>query len=149
MKIYKTIEWDMGHRIPNHRSLCRNLHGHRYKLDVGLEGKLITKKGSSSEDMIIDFGDVKNILKKEVIDTCDHAFMVWQGDKPMMNFFKKNNSFKRVVVPFIPTAEAISVWLFKKLKREFKDKFKNVLTLESVTVWETPTSKACCSSKDI
>ncbi|MBI4225594.1 6-carboxytetrahydropterin synthase [Candidatus Roizmanbacteria bacterium] len=44
MVITKIIEFDMGHRIPNHKSQCRNLHGHRYKLEVNLEGDVEEKK---------------------------------------------------------------------------------------------------------
>jgi len=142
MKIYKTIEWDMGHRIPNHLSQCRNLHGHRYKLEVCLEGQLIKNPGNSSESMVMDFGQIKQILEAEVRNVCDHGFMVWRGDKKLLDFFKKNQDLKHIVVPFIPTAEEISDWLFNKLNRKFKDKFKTGLILKSVTVWETPSSRA-------
>ena len=45
MKITKIIQWDMGHRIQNHRSICRGLHGHRYKAEICIEGSIITEKG--------------------------------------------------------------------------------------------------------
>ena len=61
MLITKQIEIDMAHRVPNHKSKCHNLHGHRYKIEVGVDDKLITRKGSSSEGMVIDFGDLKDI----------------------------------------------------------------------------------------
>jgi len=89
----------------------------------------------------------KNILKKTVIDSCDHTFMVWVNDKKLIKFFKENPEMKRVVVPFIPTAEAIAFWLFRKLKNKFKDKFKTGLILKSVTVWETPSSRASYDGK--
>ena len=44
MKITKIIQWDMGHRIQNHRSICRGLHGHRYKAEICIEGSIITSK---------------------------------------------------------------------------------------------------------
>jgi len=142
MKIYKTIEWDMGHRIPNHRSQCQYLHGHRYRLEVCLQGKLINRANDSSQGMVMDFGEVKNILIREVKDVCDHAFMVWKDDRKLIRFFKASPDMKHVAVPFIPTAEEIARWLFRKLKTKFKHEFKTGLILESVTVWETPSSKA-------
>lgn len=142
MKIYKTIEWDMGHRIPNHRSQCRHLHGHRYRLEVCLQGKLIDRANDSSKGMVMDFSDVKTILNSEVKDVCDHAFMVWKNDLKLISFFKENSDMKHIEVSFIPTAEEIARWLFLKLKIKFKDKFKTGLILKSVTVWETPSSKA-------
>ena len=92
--------------------------------------------------MVMDFTEVKEILNCEVKDVCDHAFMVWKNDKKLIGFFKENQDMKHVMVPFIPTAEAIAFWLFRKLKNKFKDKFKTGLILKSVTVWETPSSKA-------
>jgi len=147
MKIYKTIEWDMGHRIPNHRSQCRHLHGHRYRLEVCLQGKLIDKANDSSEGMVMDFGEVKEILNCEVKDVCDHAFMVWKNDKKLISFFKKNPDMKHVTVSFIPTAEEICRWLFNKLNKRFKDKFKTGLKLTEVIVWETPSSRASYDGK--
>lgn len=132
----------MGHRIPNHRSQCRHLHGHRYRLEVCLRGKLINRANDSSQGMVMDFGGVRTILNLEVKDVCDHTFMVWKNDKKLIGFFKANPNMKYVVVPFIPTAEEISRWLFQKLKIKFKDEFKTGLILESVTVSETPTSRA-------
>lgn len=148
MRIYKTIEWDMGHRIPNHRSQCRHLHGHRYRLEVCLQGKLIDKANNSSEGMVMDFSEVKTILDREVKVVCDHAFMVWKNDNKLIKFFKENPDMKHVVVPFIPTAEEICCWLFNKLNKCFKDKFRTGLKLGKVIVWETPTSKASYSAKD-
>ncbi len=147
MKIYKTVEWDMGHRIPNHRSQCKNLHGHRYRLEVCLEGKLIDKKSSSSEDMVMDFGGIKKILNKEVVEVCDHAFMFWKKDKIMADFFKTNPSMKHLPVSFVPTAERTAQWVFKKLKTRFKDEYGTGLKLSEVTVWETPSSRASYAGK--
>ena len=49
MKIGKVIQWDMGHRVLNHRSVCKGLHGHRYKAEICVEGGLIQEKGLSEE----------------------------------------------------------------------------------------------------
>ena len=61
MKIGKVIQWDMGHRVLNHRSVCKGLHGHRYKAEICVEGHLIEEKGVSEEGMVIDFADIKKV----------------------------------------------------------------------------------------
>jgi len=142
MQITKEIEWDMGHRIPNHKSKCRNLHGHRYKAEVCFEGSLIQEKGSSSEDMLIDFQDVKQILIEEIEEVCDHGFMIYEKDSILVDFFNKNKDFKHIIVPFIPTAEQISKWIFDKLEKRYAAVYGKNLTLSSVRLWETPTSTA-------
>lgn len=147
MKIFKSIEWDMGHRIPNHQSQCKNLHGHRYRLEVCLEGKLINRKNNSSEDMVMDFGVIKTVLKSEVTEVCDHAFMFCKEDKIMTDFFKRNPAMKQVEVPFMPTVERIAEWFFNSLRLKFKDEFGTGLKLAEVTVWETPSSRASYAGK--
>ena len=54
--ITKCIEWDMGHRVPNHESKCRNPHGHRYKCEIEVAGDIIVELNSPEQGMITDFG---------------------------------------------------------------------------------------------
>lgn len=149
MKVIKKIEWDMGHRVTNHASKCRNLHGHRYKAEICLEGNLITINGASDEGMAIDFGDIKSLAMKHVHDVLDHGFMVWKKDQILVKFFAANPALKHVIVPFVPTAENIAAWIFLKLDEFYLDKFGTGLKLFSITLWETPTGLAICSRDDI
>ena len=142
MKIVKIIQWDMGHRVLNHRSVCKGIHGHRYKAEICLEGELIVDSGLSEEGMVIDFSDIKKIAQKFIQNKLDHGFMVWNQDDELLDFFKHSKGHKLVVVPFTPTAENVAAYIFQKLKNEFSDKFKTGLHLHSVKLWETPSSYA-------
>lgn len=149
MKVVKQIEWDMGHRVTNHKSKCRNLHGHRYKAEICLEGDLVDIEGISEEGMVIDFSDIKTIATKHIHDVLDHGFMVWSNDKVLVDFFKKNKEQKHTVVPFVPTSENIAGWIFKELDSRFNDKFNTGLKLHSIKLWETPKSYAICEREDL
>lgn len=149
MLITKIVEWDMGHRIPNHHSQCRNLHGHRYRMEVVISGEIIETPNDSSSGMLIDFSDLKTILETQIVIPCDHAFMMSDSDDIMINFFKENSALKHFVVPFPPTAEEISKWCATKIAKQIKSVYQGRIKLESVTIWETPTSKACCYAKEI
>ena len=142
MKIGKVIQWDMGHRVLNHRSVCKGLHGHRYKAEICVEGKLIEVKGASEEGMVIDFADIKKVAQKFIQEELDHAFMVWDRDHELLEFFKSSQGHKPVIVPFTPTAENVAAYIFNKLKDKFTDVFKTGLKLQSVKLWETPSSYA-------
>ena len=142
MKIVKIIQWDMGHRVLNHRSVCKGIHGHRYKAEICLEGELIVDSGSSEEGMVIDFSDIKKIAQKFIQNKLDHGFMVWDQDDELLDFFKHSKGHKLVIVPFTPTAENVAAYIFQKLKNEFSDKFKTGLHLHSIKLWETPSSYA-------
>ena len=142
MKIVKVIQWDMGHRVLNHRSVCKGLHGHRYKAEICIEGELITESGSSEEGMVIDFVDIKKTAQKFIQEKLDHAFMVWNEDQELLDFFNNSKGHKPVIVPFTPTAENVAAYIYQKLRHEFIDMFKTGLHLHSIKLWETPSSYA-------
>ena len=142
MKIGKVIQWDMGHRVLNHRSVCKGLHGHRYKAEICVEGDLVEKKDASEEGMVIDFADIKKTAQKFIQEELDHAFMVWDKDDELLEFFKKSDGHKPVIVSFTPTAENVAAYIFKELKDKFTDVFQTGLRLQSVKLWETPSSYA-------
>ena len=142
MKIGKVIQWDMGHRVLNHRSVCKGLHGHRYKAEICVEGNLIQESGSSEEGMVIDFADIKGTAQKFIQEELDHAFMVWDKDAEMLKFFNNSDGHKPVIVPFTPTAENVAEYIFHKLKDKFSDVFNTGLHLHSIKLWETPSSYA-------
>ena len=142
MKIVKIIQWDMGHRVLNHRSICKGIHGHRYKAEVCLSGDVVSISGASEEGMVADFADIKKIAKNFIHDKLDHSFMVWEKDKELIDFFKNSSGHKPVIVPFTPTAENVAYYIFNELKDKFSDAYKTNLKLDSIKLWETPTSYA-------
>ena len=138
----------MGHRVMNHRSVCRGLHGHRYKAEICVEGQLVNVEGTSEEGMVIDFADIKRIAKGFIHDELDHAFMVWDKDEELKAFFEISDGHKPVIVPFTPTAENVAKYIFDVLDSNFNDHFGTGLRLHSIKLWETPTSYAVYTHTD-
>ena len=66
--IRRWIETDTGHRVPNHSSKCKHLHGHRYRWEAELEGDVVSVAGVSEEGMLIDFSEVSAILTTYIHD---------------------------------------------------------------------------------
>ncbi|MBT5077568.1 MAG: 6-carboxytetrahydropterin synthase [Candidatus Marinimicrobia bacterium] len=149
MKIVKIIQWDMGHRVMNHRSVCKGLHGHRYKAEICVEGDIVNETGASEEGMVVDFADIKQIANSFIHDKLDHAFMVWEKDIELLNFFENSEGHKPVIVPFTSTAENVAAYIFNELDGQFNDAFGTGLRLHSVKLWETPTSCAIFGREDI
>ena len=137
----------MGHRVLNHRSVCKGLHGHRYKAEICVEGDLVEKKDASEEGMVIDFADIKKTAQKFIQEELDHAFMVWEKDIELLEFFRNSKGHKPVIVSFTPTAENVAAYIFNELKDKFTDVFKTGLHLQSVKLWETPSSYALFESE--
>lgn len=127
MKIAKEFHWEMGHRLPEHFGLCKNIHGHSYKMIVEFEGEL------DDQGMVIDFYDVENIINP-IIEKLDHAFMVKDDDKLTLEFLEKLNS-KKVVVNFVSTVENICKYISEiiiKSNLPKNIKFVNVRVYETV-----------------
>ena len=141
MQITTRLEFDAGHRIPNHKSQCRNLHGHRYALEITLSGDIINQE-ISENGMVMDFSDVKRIARESVVDVWDHAFLVYAKDVEVLNFLNTLANHKTVVFPSVPTAENMAAEAFKILKNQYHDTYGNHLKLARVRLYETPNSWA-------
>lgn len=142
--ITRRLEIDMGHRVPNHKSKCRNLHGHRYVFEVGLSGEISSSSGSSNEGMVCDFGDIKDLLMRVIHDPYDHGLMLYEKDpiaKMLLNA-KECEDQKIILVPFIPTAENIVSHVFRQLKEQLSGEEEFIISY--VKVWETPNATATC-----
>jgi len=138
LTITRKLEFDAGHRIPDHKSQCRNLHGHRYTLEITLTGQVITAEGNSDNGMIMDFSDVKAIAKEHLVDVWDHAFLVYEKDHAVKEFLASLPDHKTVVIDRIPTVENLAAVAFGILKAAFKDRFGTGLHLHKLVLHETP-----------
>ena len=145
-KIRRWIETDTGHRVPNHNSKCRNMHGHRYRWEAELEGDVVTNVGISEEGMLMDFSDVSMILMQHIHDVVDHAFIVYEGDTAALEALSSmGDGHRTLVVPFIPTAENLAKWAFEQVEPHISSTYGNTLRLHSFHVRETPKSWATWS----
>jgi len=142
MQITRRLEFDAGHRIPNHNSQCKHLHGHRYTIEITLSGDVITTEGVSEQGMVMDFSDVKRIAKERVVDLWDHAFLVYRGDKAVLEFLNTLPDHKTVVLEVVPTAENLAKVAFDLLLHAYRDTYGNHLKLERVRLYETPNNWA-------
>ena len=146
MQITTRLEFDAGHRIPHHKSQCRNLHGHRYAIEITLSGDIILADNASENGMVMDFSDVKQIARLSVVDVWDHAFLVFKEDSEVLNLLNTLPNHKTVIFPTVPTAENMAAEAFKILKNQYHDTYGNHLTLERVRLYEPPNSWADASS---
>ncbi|MFL6709136.1 MAG: 6-carboxytetrahydropterin synthase QueD [Massilia sp.] len=138
LTITRKLEFDAGHRIPDHKSQCRNLHGHRYTLEITLTGAVIDVEGSSDNGMIMDFSDVKALAKQHLVDVWDHAFIVYDKDEAVRAFLATLPDHKTVVIDRIPTVENLARVAFDILRAVFRDNFGTGLHLHKLVLHETP-----------
>ena len=138
LTITRKLEFDAGHRIPDHKSQCRNLHGHRYTLEITLVGAVIQEEGSSDNGMIMDFSDVKSLAKQHLVDVWDHAFIAYEKDTVVREFLASIPGHKTVIIDSIPTVENLAQAAFKILKAAYHDHYGTGLRLHKLVLHETP-----------
>ena len=153
-QISKEVQFDMGHRVPNHKSKCRNPHGHRYRVVAYLAAhKLVETPGDSAEGMLADFSDLKALMTEHIHDVLDHGFAIYKEDDEMRSLLVRRTAagetrfvhdWNVIIFPYIPTAENMARWAFEQLEHRIlaSEEMGGHLYLHAVEVWETPTSMA-------
>ncbi|MEF8723131.1 6-carboxytetrahydropterin synthase [Candidatus Accumulibacter phosphatis] len=138
MLITRRLEFDAGHRIPDHKSQCRHLHGHRYALEITLGGAIIQQTGDPANGMVMDFSEVKALAMRHLVDLWDHAFLAWADDQVVVDFLHSLPDHKTVLLDCVPTAENLAQQAFTILDAVYRDSYGNQLRLERVRLYETP-----------
>src|SRR5574343_1793657 len=115
MRITRRLEFDAGHRIPDHASQCRHLNGHRYALEITLSGEVIAAAGRADTGMVMDFGEVKTLANQHLVGLWDHAFLVYRADIAVRGFLESLPNHKTVVLDCVPTAENLAREAFRIL----------------------------------
>ena len=142
MEITTRMEFDSGHHIPNHKSSCKNLHGHRYAIEVTLKGDIIDQENESDYGMVMDFKDAKELIRKTIVEPWDHAFLVYEKDLEVIHFLNSLKGHKTVILDKVPTAENMALIAFNLLKKVFLKTFQNDIVPIRVRLFETPNSWA-------
>ena len=136
MKIAKEFRWEMGHRLPEHFGLCKNIHGHSYELLVTLIGEPINDQNSPKNGMVIDFKDLKKIIKDLIVDQFDHS-LVLRDDTPEALLTQMQIAYSRIIlVNYQPTSENMIIDFANRIKNRLPDNVK----LHHLKLWETVTS---------
>jgi len=138
VRVTKQFDFEMAHALWDYDGLCKNLHGHSYKLFVTVVGKPIEDKSSTKLGMVIDFGDLKKIVKTTIVDVFDHS-VVLNKNAPTKDFIHTEQMFDRIhLLDYQPTCENMVVDFALQIKALLPDG----VSLENVKLYETATSSA-------
>ncbi|SSY79833.1 6-carboxytetrahydropterin synthase QueD [Alysiella crassa] len=133
-KTAKQFTFDMAHMLDGHDGKCQNLHGHTYILQVEVSGCL--HEEGAKKGMVMDFADLKDIVKQHILDKMDHAFIydtTSARESQVADLLNQLNS-KTYGIATRTTAEEMTRHIFNTLKIEAN------LPVSLVRLWETPSS---------
>jgi 6-pyruvoyltetrahydropterin/6-carboxytetrahydropterin synthase len=135
--ISKEITFEAAHRLPNHQGLCKNIHGHHYRVEMEIQGD----KLEEGQGFLIDFSEIRR-KTEQYFHRFDHACILWLKDQIIIQALDKLG-MKIAEMPEIPTAENMAKMFFNDLSEILNT---NDINLSAITVWETPTGKATYSN---
>jgi 6-pyruvoyltetrahydropterin/6-carboxytetrahydropterin synthase len=106
IRITKKFSFETGHALYGYDGKCKNVHGHSYKLSVTVIGSPIENRNDVKFGMVIDFTDLKKIVKEEIVDQFDHA-TVFNETTPHVELAHelRNRGHHVILVDYQPTSE--------------------------------------------
>jgi 6-pyruvoyltetrahydropterin/6-carboxytetrahydropterin synthase len=138
IRVTKRFHFEMAHTLYNYDGLCRNIHGHSYNLEVTLRGEPLNRPGHPKDGMVMDFGDLKTLVKSEIVDRFDHSLMVNHLVSEVQIELLRKTSDRILVVGFQPTTENIATHIAGILQQHLPADAE----LFSIRLYETVTSFA-------
>ncbi|WP_010255442.1 6-pyruvoyl trahydropterin synthase family protein [Myroides injenensis] len=139
IRITKQFTFETGHALFGYDGKCRNVHGHSYKLAVTVIGSPIEDNNNVKYGMVIDFGDLKKIVKEEIVDIFDHA-TVFNKNTPHIELAKElqERGHHVILVDYQPTSENMVIDFASKIKSRLPESIE----LFALRLQETDSSYA-------
>lgn len=139
IRVTKQFSFETGHALYGYDGKCKNVHGHSYHLEVTVIGVPITDTSNVKYGMVIDFSDLKKIVKEEIVEVFDHA-TVFNKNTPHIELAKelKSRGHNVLLVNYQPTSEMMVIDFAKKIKPRLPKNIK----LYALKLRETATSYA-------
>lgn len=138
IRVTKEFSFEMAHALWNYDGPCRNVHGHSYRLFVTISGSPLEDPDNPKNGMVIDFSDLKKIVRDEIINKFDHAVTVSKNyDSHKLDLF--SSMFGNIIlVGYQPTCENMVADFASRIISRLPGSVK----LHSLKLFETATSYA-------
>jgi 6-pyruvoyltetrahydropterin/6-carboxytetrahydropterin synthase len=138
IRVTKEFSFEMAHALWNYDGPCKNVHGHSYRLFVTLSGTPADDPNDPKNGMVIDFTDLKNLVRKEIISVFDHAVTLSgnYGDEKIEMLRRMFGN--TVVVDYQPTCENLVADFAERIKKQLPENVR----LYSLKLYETAGSYA-------
>ncbi|MBR5807770.1 MAG: 6-carboxytetrahydropterin synthase [Alistipes sp.] len=145
IRLTKEFTFESAHALDGYDGLCREIHGHSYRLFVTIKGEPVCDEGNPKLGMVMDFGDLKRIVNREIVERLDHSFVLRNSEQNVELQSVLGAKFQKVVVvDYQPTCENMLADFASRLQRALPEHVE----LYSLRLHETATSYAEWYSDD-
>ncbi|HPT02046.1 MAG TPA: 6-carboxytetrahydropterin synthase [Bacteroidales bacterium] len=138
VRLTKEFKFEMAHALKGYDGPCRNIHGHSYELIITVKGSPVTDESSPKLGMVMDFGELKKIVRSSIIDEFDHALVINRASAGELQLLNSEIFGNAILVDYQPTSENFLI--------DFAGRIKPLLpagiSLHSMRLRETVTSYA-------
>lgn len=139
IRLTKEFSFESAHALWGYDGKCREIHGHSYRLFVTIKGEPISDEQNPKLGMVMDFGELKSIVAREITDRLDHSFVMRRTEQAEALAEAMSSQFTNVVlVDYQPTCENMLIDFAARLKAALP----KGITLHSLRLHETATSYA-------
>jgi 6-pyruvoyltetrahydropterin/6-carboxytetrahydropterin synthase len=138
IRVTKEFGFEMAHVLWNYDGPCRNVHGHSYRLFVTLSGNPVDEAENPKNGMVIDFTDLKKIVKTEIVSVFDHSVVVNSRYNPEKTAMFTTLFGNTVMVDYQPTCENLVSDFAERISRHLPPG----VNIHSLKLYETATSYA-------
>ena len=145
IRLTKEFSFESAHALDGYDGLCREIHGHSYRLFVTVKGEPSCDECDPKLGMVMDFGDLKRIVNSEIVERLDHSFVLRDSEQNEELKASLGAKFSKVVlVDYQPTCENMLSDFAARLQRALPANVE----LYSLRLHETATSYAEWYSDD-
>ena len=139
IRLTKEFSFESAHALDGYDGLCREIHGHSYRLFVTIKGEPVSEEGNPKLGMVMDFGDLKRIVNGEIVDRLDHSFVLRDSAQNTELLNALGTKFNKIVlVDYQPTCENMLADFAARLQKTLPANVE----LYSLRLHETATSYA-------
>lgn len=138
IRLTKEFKFEMAHALKGYNGPCRHIHGHSYELWVTVIGTPLQNDSSPKNGMLVDFGDLKKIVRNTIVDSFDHALVLNRESADEFLPLKSEVFGKTILVDYQPTSENLLIDFASRLQPLMPANVK----LHNLRLRETVTSYA-------
>lgn len=136
IRLTKEFKFEMAHALAGYNGPCRNIHGHSYELFVTITGEPIPDSNSPFFGMVMDFRELKEIVRQQIIDEFDHSLVLYKATAPDQITEMGEFVDRLILVDYQPTSENLLIDFAQRLKASIPPE----VSLHSLKLRETVTS---------
>ncbi|MGV3538916.1 MAG: 6-pyruvoyl trahydropterin synthase family protein [Rufibacter sp.] len=133
IRLTRRFTFEAAHALTHYDGACRHIHGHSYKLEVTIIGTPLNERNHPKDGMVLDFGDLKQLVTAYVLEPLDHALVLPENSSPGLLSQLKAQDQKLLLLPFQPTCENLLLYV----KDQLQPLLPEHVQLHSLKLWET------------